>query len=53
MPDGLWTKCPSCSEIIYKTELETNFYTCKKCTYHFRIGSSEYIEIILDEGSFC
>jgi acetyl-CoA carboxylase carboxyl transferase subunit beta len=52
MPDGLWTKCPTCSEIIYKTELETNFYTCKKCTFHFRIGSEEYIEIILDEGSF-
>jgi acetyl-CoA carboxylase carboxyl transferase subunit beta len=52
MPDGLWTKCPSCSEIIYKTELESNFYTCRKCSFHFRIGSAEYIDIILDEGSF-
>ncbi len=52
MPDGLWTKCPSCSEIIYKAELEENFFTCKKCDYHFRIGSFDYINILLDEGSF-
>ncbi len=52
MPDGLWTKCPSCSEIIYKTELEENLFTCKKCDYHFRIGSGDYINILLDEDSF-
>lgn len=52
MPDGLWTKCPSCSEIIYKSELEEQLFTCHKCGYHFRIGSKEYIEIILDPGSF-
>lgn len=52
MPDGLWTKCPSCSEIIYKTELEEHLYTCKKCNHHFRIGSNEYFEILMDEGTF-
>jgi len=52
MPDGLWTKCPSCGEIMYKTDLEENFFTCKKCSFHFRIGSKEYIRILLDEGSF-
>jgi len=52
MPDGLWTKCPSCGEIIYKTELEGQLYTCKKCNHHFRIGSNEYIEILFDEGTF-
>jgi acetyl-CoA carboxylase carboxyl transferase subunit beta len=52
MPDGLWTKCPSCSEIMYKTDLEENLFTCKKCSYHFRIGSKEYIRILLDDGSF-
>lgn len=52
LPDGLWEKCPSCSEIIHKKQLESNLWTCLKCGYHFRIGSDEYIEIILDKGSF-
>ena len=52
LPDGLWEKCPSCNEIIHKKQLETNLWTCQKCSYHFRIGSDEYIKILLDEGSF-
>ncbi|MCX7908497.1 MAG: acetyl-CoA carboxylase, carboxyltransferase subunit beta [Ignavibacteria bacterium] len=52
MPDGLWTKCPSCSEIIFKKQLEENFFTCPKCNHHYRIGVTEYINIILDENSF-
>jgi acetyl-CoA carboxylase carboxyl transferase subunit beta len=52
MPDGLWTKCPSCGEIMYKRQLEEHFFTCTKCGYHFRIGSQEYIELIFDEGTF-
>ena len=52
LPDGLWEKCPSCGEIIHKKQLESNLWTCLKCSYHFRIGSNEYIEIILDNGSF-
>ncbi len=52
MPDGLWTKCEQCGEIIHKMELEKALFTCTKCNAHFRIGSAEYIGILLDEGSF-
>ncbi|MCL5031385.1 MAG: acetyl-CoA carboxylase, carboxyltransferase subunit beta [Bacteroidetes bacterium] len=52
LPDGLWEKCPNCGEIIHKKQLETNLWTCLKCNYHFRIGSKEYIEILLDKGTF-
>ncbi len=52
MQDGLWTKCPGCSELIFKKQLEENFYCCTKCNYHFRIGSKEYIAILFDEGTF-
>lgn len=52
MPDGLWTKCPACSEIIYKRQLEENLFTCSKCGYHFRIGNSEYVDIIFDKDTF-
>jgi len=52
LPDGMWTKCDQCGEIIHKTEREQNLYTCAKCNTHFRIGSNEYIGFLLDEGSF-
>jgi acetyl-CoA carboxylase carboxyl transferase subunit beta len=50
IPDGLWQKCKGCGEILYIRELERNLYVCKKCGYHFRIGSRKYIEILLDDG---
>ncbi|MFQ5639917.1 MAG: acetyl-CoA carboxylase, carboxyltransferase subunit beta [bacterium] len=49
---NLWVKCDGCEEIIYKKELEKNSYICSKCQFHFRIKSSEYINILLDEGKF-
>jgi acetyl-CoA carboxylase, carboxyl transferase, beta subunit len=52
IPDGLWEKCEGCGEIIHRKQLEQNLWTCIKCGYHFRIGSQEYIDILLDKGSF-
>jgi len=52
MPDGLWVKCDNCGEIIYRKELEKKMYVCTKCDHHFRINSKNYINILLDEGSF-
>ncbi len=52
MPNGLWTKCPSCKEVIYKDQLEEELYTCFKCGHHFRIGSNDYLNIIFDKDSF-
>lgn len=52
LPDGLWEKCPGCGEIIHNKQLEANLWTCLKCEHHFRIGSEEYIKILLDSGSF-
>jgi acetyl-CoA carboxylase carboxyl transferase subunit beta len=52
IPDGLWEKCEGCGEIIHKKQLELNLWTCIKCGYHFRIGSQEYIDILLDKGTF-
>ena len=51
IPDGMWTKCSGCSEIIHKKELDKNLFTCPKCNFHFRIGSNEYFEILLDDGT--
>ncbi len=52
MPDGLWTKCPSCSTIIYRKELEENAFTCPTCNHHFRIGSNKYIDVLIDKDSW-
>ncbi|MHB1050433.1 MAG: acetyl-CoA carboxylase, carboxyltransferase subunit beta [Bacteroidota bacterium] len=52
MPEGMWTKCPSCSEILHKGAVEQNQWVCPKCAHHFRIGSKEYFAILLDEGTF-
>jgi acetyl-CoA carboxylase carboxyl transferase subunit beta len=52
IPDGQWTKCPSCGEIIHNKQLELNFWVCHNCNYHFRVGSAEYISLLLDKGSF-
>jgi acetyl-CoA carboxylase carboxyl transferase subunit beta len=52
LPDGLWLKCENCSEIIFRKELQKNRFVCQKCRFHFRVGSRDYIEMLLDEGSF-
>jgi acetyl-CoA carboxylase carboxyl transferase subunit beta len=52
IPDGLWQKCPTCSEIIYRKELERNLSVCFKCGHHFRISCLQYVELLTDRGSF-
>ncbi|MBN2031231.1 acetyl-CoA carboxylase carboxyltransferase subunit beta [bacterium] len=52
MPNGLWLKCEGCGEVIYKKQLAQNSYVCSKCSFHFRIRGQDYIDLLLDPGSF-
>jgi acetyl-CoA carboxylase carboxyl transferase subunit beta len=52
MPEGVWTKCKNCQEIIYTKEIERNLNVCPKCDFHFRISARERIDLVLDEASF-
>jgi len=52
VPDGLWEKCPQCSELLYKKEIADLHKVCKKCGHHFRINSRERIHLLIDEGTF-
>lgn len=52
VPEGLWVKCNSCKEIIYRKEVEKNLKVCPKCNYHFRISAMERISLLVDEDSF-
>jgi acetyl-CoA carboxylase carboxyl transferase subunit beta len=48
--EGLWVRCPDCRQVIFKADLEANLHVCPKCGYHFRIGSRERIESLLEPG---
>lgn len=52
MPEGIWVKCESCNEIIYRKEVEKNLNVCPNCGYHFRISALQRIALLVDEGSF-
>lgn len=52
MPEGLWTKCPGCGEVVHKIELSQNLQVCPKCQHHFTLGARERIESLVDAGSF-
>jgi len=52
IPEGIWTKCDKCEQIIYNKELEENLKICPKCGAHFRIGALERIQQLFDPGSF-
>ncbi len=48
VPEGLWTKCPGCSAILYRAEMERNLDVCPKCNHHNRIGARRRLETFLD-----
>ncbi len=52
IPDGLWTKCDDCGDIIYNKKLEENLRVCPNCNYHFTLGAYKRINLLLDKGSF-
>ncbi len=52
MPEGLWTKCEGCSEVLYNKTLEENLKVCPKCNHHFVLGARERINILLDKDTF-
>ena len=52
IPEGLWVKCDSCKETVYRAEVDRGGRICPKCRYPFRISARERIAGLLDEGSF-
>lgn len=52
MPEGLWTKCGECGEVIHRIELAQNLQVCPKCQHHMTLGSRERIESLVDPDTF-
>lgn len=51
LPDGLWTKCPTCAEILFNKELEKNLRVCNKCGFHYKLSAAERIDLLVDDGT--
>jgi acetyl-CoA carboxylase carboxyl transferase subunit beta len=50
--EGLFTKCESCQNYIWKKDLDSNGKVCPKCCYHFKINARERLEMLLDDHRF-
>ena len=48
VPEGLWSKCPSCQSTLYFTDLENNQHVCPKCNYHNRISARQRLDLFFD-----
>ncbi len=51
LPEGLWSKCPSCEAVLYATDLENNLQVCPKCGHHNRLRARQRLDLLLDEES--
>lgn len=52
IPEGLWTKCPKCTTMIFDKELDENLKVCPKCHHHFPIGARERIHSLVETCTF-
>ena len=48
VPEGLWSKCPSCEAVLYFTDLENNLHVCPKCGFHNRLSARQRLDLFLD-----
>ena len=51
IPEGVWTKCTSCEQVLYHAELERNLEVCPKCDHHMRMRARRRLETFLDENN--
>ncbi len=52
IPNGKWTNCKNCKNIIYLEDLKKDYHVCPNCNYHFNISANERVKQIFDEDSF-
>ena len=48
MPEGLWQKCVSCKEPVWKKDIDANFQVCPKCNHHYKIGAIDRLNLLFD-----
>ncbi|WP_039988785.1 acetyl-CoA carboxylase, carboxyltransferase subunit beta [Vibrio owensii] len=50
IPEGVWTKCPSCDQVLYRLALKENLEVCPKCQHHMRMSARHRLDSFLDKG---
>lgn len=51
IPEGVWTKCPSCDQVLYRIALKENLEVCPKCQHHLRMSARHRLDSFLDKGA--
>ncbi|HEY7702068.1 MAG TPA: acetyl-CoA carboxylase carboxyltransferase subunit alpha [Candidatus Limnocylindrales bacterium] len=51
-PPDLWTKCPTCSTMLFNKQLDKNMRVCTTCGHHFRLSAEARIGHLLDPGTW-
>lgn len=52
VPAGLWLRCPACSAMTYRKQVEENLNVCPECDHHYRVDADTRVEQLVDPGSF-
>lgn len=52
VPDGLWSKCSKCSNLIFNKILEENLKVCPKCGHHFILNCHQRLAMLVDKDTF-
>jgi acetyl-CoA carboxylase carboxyl transferase subunit beta len=52
VPDNLWEKCPGCSGMLFKRDLESHFNVCRTCGYHLKLDPVKRLDSLFDEGNY-
>ena len=50
IPEGVWTKCHSCEQVLYRLALKENLEVCPKCQHHMRMSARHRLDSFLDKG---
>ncbi|RUM90234.1 MAG: acetyl-CoA carboxylase carboxyl transferase subunit beta [Thermovibrio sp.] len=52
LPSGLWLKCERCKTLLFRGELESSFWVCPKCGYHFPVPAKDRLYMLFDKGTY-
>jgi acetyl-CoA carboxylase carboxyl transferase subunit beta len=52
VPDNLWNKCPGCSNMVFRRDLEKNLNVCPHCGYHLRLPVKARLAMLFDDGVY-
>lgn len=51
-PDALWTKCPSCEQMVFQRDLVKNLHVCPHCEHHLRMTAAQRLDSLYDNNTY-